>query len=97
MSEVEFNIDNVAKLAMLDLSDQQRALFAEQLPSIMAYVSKLHEVDTSEISSSAYLTDLENIMQADELSASPEELRTDLIKAFPSQKGDALEVPAIFE
>ena len=97
MSEVEFNIDNVAKLAMLDLTDEQRVLFAQQLPSIMSYVSKLHEVDTSEISSSAYLTELINVMQADEVLPSSEELRSDLIKAFPCEKGDALEVPAIFE
>ncbi|HAL50203.1 MAG: Aspartyl/glutamyl-tRNA(Asn/Gln) amidotransferase subunit C [Candidatus Uhrbacteria bacterium GW2011_GWD1_41_16] len=97
MPEIEFNVDNIAKLAMLDLTDEQRVLFTEQLPSIMAYVSKLHEVDTSEISSSAYLTDLVNIVQADEVLPSSEELRADLIKAFPCEKGDALEVPAIFE
>lgn len=97
MPEIEFNVDNVAKLAMLDLTDEQRTLFSEQLPSIMAYVSKLHEVDTSEISSSAYLTDLENVMQSDEAIDSSEDLRKDLINAFPVNKGDALEVPAIFE
>ena len=39
--------DHIAKLARLDLSDEDHAQLKEQLPSIVAYVSKLHEVDTS--------------------------------------------------
>ncbi|MBU4314943.1 Asp-tRNA(Asn)/Glu-tRNA(Gln) amidotransferase subunit GatC [Patescibacteria group bacterium] len=97
MGNIEFNVDSVAKLAMLDLTDEERAMFAQQLPSIMAYVSKLHEVDTSKVDSSAYLTDLKNVMREDVAIDLSEDLRADLIKAFPSEKGGALEVPAIFE
>ena len=49
MPNIEFDIDHVAKLAMLDINDEERAMFAEQLPSILAYVGKLAEVDTEEI------------------------------------------------
>lgn len=97
MSNIDFNIDHVAKLAMLDLTDKERAQFSDQLPSIVAYVSKLAEVNTENIDSSAYISDLCNVMRQDEVRESSDETRADLIKSFPSESGDALLVPAIFE
>ena len=97
MPNIEFDIDHIAKLAMLDLNDEERAMFAEQLPSIVAYVSKLSEVDTDGVDSSAYISDLHNVMREDKQVRSTDELRSDLVKSFPKESGDALEVPAIFE
>jgi len=97
MPNIEFDIDHVAKLAMLDISDEERAMFEEQLPSILAYVSKLSEVDTEGVDSSAYISDLHNVMRADEEVRSSNELRADIVKSFPKESGGALEVPAVFE
>ena len=97
MPNIEFNIDHVAKLAMLDISDKERAMFEEQLPSIVAYVSKLQEVDTKGVDSSAYISDLHNVIRADEEVRSSDELRADIVKSFPKESGNALEVPAVFE
>ncbi len=97
MSNIEFNVDSVAKLAMLELNDQERAQFCEQLPSIMAYVSKLHEVDTTDADPSAYITDVVNVVREDLEVPTPDAQKSSLIKSFPGEKGGALEVPAIFE
>ncbi|MBT3230438.1 Asp-tRNA(Asn)/Glu-tRNA(Gln) amidotransferase subunit GatC [Candidatus Uhrbacteria bacterium] len=97
MPNIEFDIDHVAKLAMLDINDEERAMFAEQLPSILAYVGKLAEVDTEGVDSSAYISDLQDVMRKDEEVRSSNELRASLIKSFPKESGGALEVPAVFE
>ena len=97
MPNIEFDVDHVAQLAMLDLDDQERAMFAEQLPSILAYVSKLAEVDTQGVDASAYISDLHNVMREDEEVKSSDELRSDIVKSFPKESGGALEVPAVFE
>ncbi len=97
MPNIEFDIDHVAQLAMLDLNNEERAMFEEQLPSILAYVSKLGEVDTEGVDSSAYISDLHNVMRDDKAKKSSNKLRSDLVKSFPKESGDALEVPAIFE
>ncbi|PIX62539.1 Asp-tRNA(Asn)/Glu-tRNA(Gln) amidotransferase GatCAB subunit C [Candidatus Uhrbacteria bacterium CG_4_9_14_0_2_um_filter_41_50] len=97
MANIEFNLDRVAKLAMLELTDQERAKFQEQLPSIVAYISKLQEVDTSNTDAKTYLSDRVNVFRADEVCDSDEDTHSRLIAAFPNSKGDALEVPGIFE
>ena len=96
MANIEFDIDKVAKLSNLELSDEERAELSEQLPSIMAYVSKLHEVDTSGADPSAYLTKEKNVFREDEVIMDEDE-RARVIDNFPKKTGDALEVPAVFE
>ena len=97
MPNIEFDIDHVAQLAMLDLNDEERAMFSEQLPSILAYVSKLSEVDTKGFDSSAYISDLHNVVREDKGVRSSDKLRLDIVKLFPKESGNALEVPAVFE
>ena len=96
MSNIEFDVDRIAKLAMLDLTDRERALFTSQLPSILAYVSKLQEVDTSGVVTKSYLTECLNVFRADDVK---EDLDTQkrVVNAFPASGEYGLEIPAIFE
>ena len=96
MPNIEFDVDKVARLAKLDLTDEQRAKFAQQLPDILAYVSRLNEIDTSAIDANAYLTDQTNRFRADEVTNCDQDQRKAVTDAFPEQKGGALEVPGIF-
>lgn len=96
MPNIEFDIDRVSKLAYLSLTDKEKAELQEQLPSIVAYISKLHEVDTSNIDAKEYLTDQQNVFREDEAAVDESERRA-VIEAFPKEQGGALEVPAIFE
>ena len=96
MSEKEFDIDRLAKLAYLELSDEDRAQLSKQLPEVIAYIDKLQEVDTASVEAKEYLTDQVNVFRADEASIDAEE-RKAIIDNFPKEKGGALEVPAVFE
>lgn len=96
MPNIDFDIDRVAKLSYLDLSEEERAELAEQLPAIVAYITKLQEVDTSGVETRVYLTDQTNVFREDEASIDEAE-RKAIIENFPQEKGGALEVPAIFE
>ncbi|MFA6130669.1 MAG: Asp-tRNA(Asn)/Glu-tRNA(Gln) amidotransferase subunit GatC [Patescibacteria group bacterium] len=97
MTEIDFDVSKVAKLALLDLTDDEAAALQRDLPSIVSYVSKLHEVDTSEIDAKAYLTDLSDVFRADVRRHDETDDGRDCVAAFPKQKGNALEVPGIFE
>ena len=96
MSNIEFDVDKVAALARMDLTDKEREEFSKQLPSIMAYVSKLSEVVTSNVDPKAYIIEQENVFRADEVTDCDPDVRKSIITAFPNQKGGALEVPGIF-
>jgi len=96
MAKIEFDIDNVAKLARLDLTEEDRIALEKDLPSILEYIGKLQEVDTSKVEAKEYLNDIENVFREDEVSMD-EDIRQDILKGFPKKTGDALEVPAVFE
>ena len=96
MTNIDFDIDRVAKLSYLDLSEEERAELANQLPAIVEYIAKLQEVDTSGVETRVYLTDQVNVFREDKSSIDASE-RKAIIENFPEEKGGALEVPAVFE
>ncbi len=49
MSDLKFDIDKVAELAMLKLSSEQKERFGKQLKEILAYIEKLNELDTEKV------------------------------------------------
>ncbi len=93
---MEFDIEKVAKLALIDLSDEQKTAFAEQFPQILDYINQLQEVDTSGVEARPYLNDLHNVFREDEVQESSDVLKGALKEAFPKKVGDALKVPGVF-
>lgn len=73
----EEEVRHVAKLARLDLSDEEVKKFATQLSSVLDYMEILKEVDTSEVPETSQVTGLKNVMRKDKVgkcAASREEL-----------------------
>jgi len=65
---VEFTreqIDQVARLARIELSNAERELFGAQLASILAYFAKLDELDTSQVEPTAHAMGLTNVFRED--------------------------------
>lgn len=58
-------VRHVAELAKLKLTDDEVALYAEQLSQILDYAEKLQEIDTSSIPPTPYVLSLENVMRED--------------------------------
>lgn len=92
---MEINLDHVAKLAKLRLTDAEKETLGKQLPSIVDYIAKLQEVDTSNVDPKAYLTDATNVFRVDE-PTTLQAARDAAVAAFPKSAGDALEVPGVF-
>jgi aspartyl-tRNA(Asn)/glutamyl-tRNA(Gln) amidotransferase subunit C len=60
-------VEHVARLAQLTLSDQEKGLFREQLSSILEYAQRLQQLDTSAIPPTATVLPLENVMRDDQV------------------------------
>jgi len=58
-------IDYVAHLARIELSEAERELFGAQLASVLAYVAKLDELDTSHVAPTAHVMGLHNVFRDD--------------------------------
>lgn len=58
-------VDHVARLARLDLSDEEKETFTGQMDAILAYVDKLNELDTAGIVPTAHAVPMENAFRDD--------------------------------
>ncbi|MDI6782051.1 MAG: Asp-tRNA(Asn)/Glu-tRNA(Gln) amidotransferase subunit GatC [bacterium] len=63
-------IDRVCSLARLELSSSERDEFTCQIDSILGYVAKINELDTSDILPTSHPIPLTNVMREDEIGES---------------------------
>ena len=67
MSETaEFDVAHVAKLARLNLTDEETKLFQTQLGRVLEYAEKLKELDTSQVEAAAHAVPVFNVFREDE-------------------------------
>lgn len=67
---MSIDVKKVAKLANLQVSDDETEKFEKQLSSVLDYINKLNEVDTSGVKETSQVTGLENVTRKDETSDS---------------------------
>jgi len=83
---------HVAKLARLELTDDELARFAEQLNAILEAVGKVSELDLADVEPTLHPLELSNVWAADELRP-PLSVEEALANA-PEREDDAFRVPA---
>ncbi|MFH1142558.1 MAG: Asp-tRNA(Asn)/Glu-tRNA(Gln) amidotransferase subunit GatC, partial [Candidatus Uhrbacteria bacterium] len=64
----EDEVKHIAELARLELSDNEVALYADQMTSILDYVDQLNELDLAENATQmAHAAGLTNVLRQDEV------------------------------
>jgi aspartyl-tRNA(Asn)/glutamyl-tRNA(Gln) amidotransferase subunit C len=58
-------VEHVAMLARLELSEQEKEKLTDQLSNILTYVEKLNELDTAGVEPTAHVLDIDNVMRED--------------------------------
>ncbi len=88
-------VETIAELAKLTLSDDEKRMFQEQLSAILDYAEMLQQVDTTGIPPTASAIPLKNVMRPDEviLSLPTEEA---LLNA-PAADQDSFKVKAVLD
>ena len=59
-------VENIAHLAKLRLSDEEKTLFQSQLSAILDYAQTLQQLNTADIPPTTSALPLDNVMRADE-------------------------------
>jgi aspartyl-tRNA(Asn)/glutamyl-tRNA(Gln) amidotransferase subunit C len=92
---MKIDVEHIAHLAKLRLSEEEEDTFGAQLSSILAYVEKLNELDTSGAEPTSHVLAMSNVMREDILRPS---LPTDeaLLNA-PDRTDNFYRVPKIIE
>jgi aspartyl-tRNA(Asn)/glutamyl-tRNA(Gln) amidotransferase subunit C len=82
---------HVARLARLELSDDEVARFQKQLSAILEAVSKVSELDLSDVPPTAHPLEIANAWAEDE--PRPSLTRDEVFANAPDRDGDHFRVP----
>lgn len=88
-------VEHVARLARLELSEQEKEKLTEQMSNVLTYVEKLNELDTKGVEPTAHVLDINNVMRDDvaETSLSQEQA----LANAPEKAAGHYKVPKIIE
>jgi aspartyl-tRNA(Asn)/glutamyl-tRNA(Gln) amidotransferase subunit C len=82
---------HVARLARLDLSEEEVARLQTELSAILEAVSKVSELDLADVPPTSHPLDLVNVLRPDE--PRPSLPLEDVFANAPEREGDAFRVP----
>ena len=88
-------IDHVALLARLKLSDNEKELFSRQVGGIIKYIDKLNELDTANVEPTAHVLPVKNVFREDKLK--PSLPRNKVLQNSPGKDETFYRVPKIIE
>ena len=94
-TQPDLNLDYVANLARLALTDAEKAEFAQQLGDILHYVEKLKQVDVSGVEPMAHASPVFNVWQPDV--AAPGLPVEAALRNAPARREDMIVVPKVVE
>lgn len=87
------DVEHVAKLARLELIEDEKEMFTHQLGDVLAHVEKMNEVDTTGVEPMNHPIDFVNVMREDKKIY--ENTREELMANAPDVEGDYFKVPKI--
>lgn len=88
-------VEQVARLARLELSTEEKERFTHQLNDILTYVEKLKELDTSGVEPTAHAIPLRNVFREDKVRPSLD--REAVLANAPAREEVFFKVPQIME
>ena len=95
MSLSKKDIEYTSTLAHVQLSEKEKTLYLGQLESILKYIEKLNELDTTNVLPMDHVLDLENVFRKDEIK--PSVNRDQVLDQAPKQQDGFFMVPPVIE
>ncbi|CAG7646078.1 Asp-tRNA(Asn)/Glu-tRNA(Gln) amidotransferase subunit GatC [Paenibacillus allorhizosphaerae] len=95
MSITVKDVEHVASLARLELSEREKEQFTEQLNAILKYAEQLNALDTEGVEPTSHAMPLINVMREDAVRASLP-IEKVLLNA-PDEEEGQIKVPAVLE
>ena len=89
------DVEHVALLSRLELSESELDKFTGQLDAILEYIDVLSQVDTSAVEPLAHVLEIRNVMRADEVQ--PSLPREAALQNAPDAEDGFFKVPKIVE
>lgn len=89
------DIEYIANLSRIELSDREKEMFIHQLSDILSYIEKLNKLNTENVKPMAYSINASNVFREDKLE--PSIPLSDVLLNAPATKGVFFKVPKVIE
>ncbi|MBI4549232.1 MAG: Asp-tRNA(Asn)/Glu-tRNA(Gln) amidotransferase subunit GatC [Ignavibacteriae bacterium] len=87
------DVEHVAKLARLELTEAEKEKFSQQLNTILSYMEKLNEPDTTTVEPLSHVIELSNIFREDKVK--PSYPKEEMLKNAPARTEKFFKVPKV--
>lgn len=88
-------VDHVARLARLDLSDDERARMEAELTQILDYAEAIQALDLDDVEPTSHSIEIRNVMRPDEVR--PSLPQDEVLALAPEAEDGRFKVPRIIE
>jgi len=92
---MKMDIEKVARLARIQLTEEEKRTFGSQLEQILTYMEQLNRLDTTGVEPTSHAIPVVNVFRVDEVR--PSTPREKILKASPDQEDGHFKVPRIIE
>lgn len=93
MAVTREEVKRIAKLAKLSLTEEEEINLQKEMSSILDYMDKLNEIDTSDVEPLSHPIPVENIFREDKVEKSIS--REDALKNAPDATEEFFKVPKV--
>ncbi len=95
MASSNAEVDNLAELSRLKLSEDERKELSADMDEILEFAEKIKEVDTKDVEPTYHAQPIENVMREDNQRPSPDPEK--VLKHAPARSEDYFLVPRVIE
>ncbi|MFH1523310.1 MAG: Asp-tRNA(Asn)/Glu-tRNA(Gln) amidotransferase subunit GatC [Patescibacteria group bacterium] len=97
MKLTKTQVQHIANLARLELTEAELKKYGSQLSDILNYVSQLQEVDVTGVEPTAQVTGLENVMREDVVEDWDDKERQAALREAPELENGQVKVRRVLE
>jgi len=92
---MKMDIEKVAKLARLELSEEEKVILGNQLEQILTYMEQLNRLDTTGVEPTYHAIPIHNALREDE--TRPSFTQEEVLSISPDHENGHFKVPRIIE
>jgi aspartyl-tRNA(Asn)/glutamyl-tRNA(Gln) amidotransferase subunit C len=87
------DVEHVAKLARLEITEEEKVKFSKQLGDILEHVEEMNKIDTTGVEPMSHAIPFVNVMREDKVAY--ENTKEELMSNAPSEEDGFFRVPKI--
>lgn len=87
------DVEKIAVLAKLSLTEEERVRYQKELSDILQFVEKLDNLDLENVEVTSHAVEVVNVFREDE--AKPSTVRDKALEKAPATEGDLFKVPKV--